>query len=111
MRILAVAGLMVALSGCAALPSGAQGAATAPALVQATPHKPRPSQQELLAAYWAERRATHPVFETFDAGAPATDSGELRRMADDRRVQDDIVRRETAQREEVRAAVQTALRR
>lgn len=110
MRVLAAVGLMVALSGCAALPPVRESAA-APAPVQVSPHAPRRSQQELLAAYWTERRMTRPVFEIFDPGARSTDSGELQRMEDDRTAHNDAARRDAAQREEVRQALHAALQR
>ncbi|MES1200453.1 MAG: hypothetical protein ABUS57_03280 [Pseudomonadota bacterium] len=57
MRIL-VAGLMLALSGCAALPHSADQGAPRFVLTQPTS---RPSQREQLAAYWTERERA-PVF-------------------------------------------------
>lgn len=57
MRVLAVAAVMAVLAGCATAPSAPQRVASARAAVVAVTPAPRRSQQELLAAYWAERRA------------------------------------------------------
>jgi len=56
MRVLAAAVVMAVLAGCATTPSARESAALAPSVV-AEARAQRRSQQELLAAYWAERRA------------------------------------------------------
>lgn len=115
MRVLAAVGLMVVLSGCAALPSGRENAAVAApvfaeATPQATPRKPRASQQELLAAYWAERRASRPVFVTFDPG-PSAVPQDFSSTADADEAWRDYLRRSARESLATRDAVNAALRR
>jgi hypothetical protein len=65
MRVLAIAGLMLALSGCATsgyvVAEANPAQVEAPVIAQPSARAPRRSQQELLAAYWAERRAPRPL--------------------------------------------------
>jgi hypothetical protein len=68
---------MAVLAGCATAPSAPESAAPAPSVRGGDPARRVRSQQELLAAYWAERRAprvlTASDFFTADFNARQSD--------------------------------------
>lgn len=110
MRVPAAAVLMAVLAGCATAPSAPESAA--PSAVAET-RAPRPSQQELLAAYWAERRAPRALtasdFFTADFKAPSPTIGQNFPESADSEDQslldtDRLLRESAATREAVRAA-------
>lgn len=112
MRVLAAAVLMAVLAGCATAPSAPESAAPAPSAVAET-RAPRPNQQELLAAYWAERRAPRALtasdFFTADFKAPSPTIGQNFPESADSEDQslldtDRLLRESAATREAVRAA-------
>lgn len=113
MRVLAAAMMMAVLAGCATAPPALEREATAPSVVVAEPRATRRSQQELLAAYWAERRAprilTASDFFTADFNARSLTVGqnfpESHDSEDQSRLNMERLERESAAtREAVRAA-------
>jgi hypothetical protein len=116
MRALAAVGMALVLGGCAALPFETARSVATPAAVAvetSAEHAPRRSQQELLAAYWAERRAprvlTASDFFTADFKAPSPTIGQNFPESSESEDQsllhtDRLLRESAATREAVRAA-------